>query len=93
MNRGRIRQNIAHLIARDQSTESHEYEWESLSDASCELGVDVIHAYTTQPSIVEWSSIGADEFDSQHVSMDHASPSRSIPELDSFPTFSIGMNS
>ena len=55
INRGRIRQNMARLIARDQSTDSHEYEWESLSDASCELGVDVIHAYATQPSVVEWS--------------------------------------
>ena len=93
MNRGKIRQNIACLIARDQSIDSHEYEWESLSDTSCELGVNVIHAYTTQPSVVEWSSIGSDEFDSQHVSMDHTSPSRSILELDSFATFSIGSTS
>ena len=55
--------------------------------------MDVINAYTTQPNVVKWSSVGSDEFDSRHVSMDHASPSRSIPELDSFVTFSIGSNS
>ena len=88
MNRGWIRQNISHLIARDQSTDSHEYEWESLSNASCELGVDVIHAYATQQNVVEISSIGSDEFGLQHVLVDHVGPSRSIPDLDSFATFS-----
>ena len=52
--------------------------------------MDAIHTYATQPNVVERSSIGSDEFDSQYVSVDHASPSRSIPELDSFVTFSIG---
>ena len=53
--------------------------------------MDVIYAYATQPSVVEWSSIGPDKFDSQHVSMGHASPSRSIPKLESFAMFSIGL--
>ena len=44
------------------SIDSGEYEWESLSDASCELGLDVIHAYATQPNIVEESNLGSDEF-------------------------------
>lgn len=90
INRGQIRQNMARLLARDQSIDSHEYEWESLSNASCELGVDVIHTYATKPNVVDKSSIGSNEFGSQYAFMDHTSPSRSISDLDSFATFTIG---
>lgn len=93
INRGWITQNIACLIARDQSTDSHEYEWEILSDASCELGLDFIHAYATQPNVVEESSIGSDKFGLQNALVDHVGPSRFVPNLDSFVMFTIGSTS
>lgn len=64
----------------------------NLSDISCELGVDVIHTYATQPNVVEESSIGSNEFGLQIALVDHAGPSRSIPNLDLFATFTIGSN-
>ena len=44
-------------------------------------------------NVVKESRVGLDEFCSEHVLVDHTSPSRSIPELDSFVTFSIGSTS
>lgn len=74
--------------------DSSEYEWESLSDASCELGVDFIHAYSTQPNVVEESSLGSDNFGSQTTLLvDHNGPSRPIPDLGSFGTFPMGSTS
>ena len=58
--------------------------------ASCELGVDFIYAYITQPNVVEESSIGLDDFGSQNFLVDHVGPSKPIPNLDSFATFTIG---
>lgn len=64
-NRRRIRENIARLQAQDESIDSSEYEWDSLSIASYELVVDVIHAYATQPNVVDDSSLGSNEFGQQ----------------------------
>ena len=63
---------------------------ESLSEASCELKVDVIHAYVTQPNVVNESRVGSEELDSQYAFVDHASSSRAIPDLDTLATFNIG---
>ena len=48
----------------NKSIDSGEYEWESLLDASHKLGVGVIHAYVTQPNIVNKSSLESDKFSS-----------------------------
>ena len=76
-------------MAHDQGIDSLEYEWESLSDVSFEVGMDVMHAYITQPNIVDESRIGSDELDSQFSLVNHADVSRSCPNLDSFGSFSI----
>lgn len=81
------------MIPRNQSIDSSGYEWESLSNASCELGVDVIHVYATQANIVEESSLGSDEFGSKTTIVDHTDPSRSIFDLDAFGNFTIGSTS
>ena len=52
--------------------------------------MDVIHAYATQLNVFEEYSIGLDEFGSQNILVDHVGPSRPIPYLDSFATFTIG---
>lgn len=62
-----------------------------MSDASCELGVDVIHAYATQPNVVEDSRIGSDEFGSKNALVDHVGPSSSILDMDSFAMLTIGL--
>lgn len=90
-NSGRIRENISHLLAWNSSTFSSEYEWDSLLDASCELGVYFIHVYATQSNVVDESSLGHDEFGSQFSLVDHVGPSRYIPNLDSFGVFPIGL--
>ena len=91
--RGRKWENIAYLLAWNQSIDSGDYEYESLSDISCELGVDVIHAYVTQPNVVDESSIGSDKFGSQFVLVDHVDLSRHPLDLVSFGAFSIGSTS
>lgn len=55
--------------------------------------MDVIYAYATQPNVVKESSIGLDEFGLQYALVDHVDPSRSIFDLDSFATFTIGSTS
>lgn len=70
--------------------DSQEYEWESLSNASYELRVDVIHTYAIQPNGLDEPSIGIDEFGSQSALVGHTGPSRTIPNLDTFMTFTIG---
>ena len=51
LNRGRIRENIACLIAKNQSKDSNKYERESFSNASGEIGMDIIQGYATQPNV------------------------------------------
>ena len=62
-------------------------------DSSCELGVDMIHAYVTQLNTVNESCVGLDELDSQLASVNHADFSRSYTDLDFFGAFSISMTS
>lgn len=53
--------------------------------------MDAIHTYAIQSNVVEYSSVGLDDFGSQPALVDQVGPSRSIPHLDSFTTFFIGL--
>lgn len=89
VNRGRIWLNIQHLIHRDDSQDSGEYEWDTLSEASCEIGIDVFHAYTTQSSSVDESSIRPNGFGPLFSLEDQASSPRMTLDIDAFATFSM----
>ena len=42
----------------DSEIDSHEFEWDSLSDATMDLEIDVIQSYSAQPDVVDKSSVG-----------------------------------
>lgn len=92
-NRECIKENISHLLAHNQSTDSNEYEWDSLSNASHEVGVDVVHTYTNQTNVFDESFIGFDESNSQLSLVDHVDSLRSNSNLGIFKDFPIGPNS
>lgn len=86
-NKERVRRNISHLVACNQSTDSNQYECESQSYESCELEVDVVHTYVKQINIVDESLIGFDELGSQIALVDHVGAPRFNPMLDPFGYF------
>lgn len=88
-----LKKNIASLIFGNQSIDFGEYEWGSISDASCELGLNVVHAYATQPNVVEESTLGLDEFGKKTALVDCVVSSMPISNLNSFATFIIGSTS
>ena len=80
-------------MAWEKRINSQEYEWESPFETSCELGVDVVHAYVTQPNVVDESCIESNELDSKISLVDYANPSMNYLDLDSFRDFPIGSTS
>lgn len=62
-NSGRIHKNISCLMHYNQSSDSGDYEWDTLSEASCEVGIDIIHAYMTQLNFIDESYVRSDGLD------------------------------
>ena len=80
-------------MAHIQSTDLNEYKWESFSDASCEVGFDVVYTYTNQTNVVVESFIGFDELCSQLYLVDHVGAPRINLDLDFFGDFVIDSDS
>ena len=51
---------ISHIVACNQSVDSNDYEWKSLSNTYCKVGVDVVNDYVNQTGIVDESLAGSD---------------------------------
>ena len=61
--------------SRSSETNSNEYEWDTLSKgaSTIDMEVDVIHSFSSQPDMVDESSVGTDESNPHVALADHAS--------------------
>lgn len=46
----------------DSKIDSHEFEWDSLSDPIVDLDMDVVHTYSTQPDVTNEPSVGLEDW-------------------------------
>ncbi len=91
-NRDRINRNISRLIERESESDSADYEWESPSIKSIELGVDTIHSYANHTNVVNESPTGLDGLNLPFAFVNHTSSPRAQPNLGTFDNDFIGFD-
>ena len=62
--------------------DSHEFEWDSLSDATVDLDMDVVHAYSSQPDVTDESCVRLEDWNPHVALVDDSSLARINSDLD-----------